>query len=426
MMSGSIRRNPKRMIVGNDGGVNLISRTAARPGTPRRCRFRSSTSGGRQPDAVPGRRRDAGSWHRARTESQPDRLIRAGRLARCRRRRGRLCRLRPIDPNIVYAGEYLGIITRYDHRTGEARNVSAWPENPSGHGGEDMRYRFQWTAPIAGSPHDPKVIYHGAQVIFRTTRRRPVAGTAISPDLTRNDKIETEVGGWADHRRQHRRRDYCTVFAIAESPSQKGVIWAGSDDGLVHVTRDGGKNWTNVTGGMPGFPSGPRSASSSLPRSTPHRLCRRRRPPARQPAVPISTRPAISAGRGRGSTARWRRRRISTPSARIPKARTAVSGDGAGVVLSTDDGQTWRSLQLNLPTVSVHDLIVKGDDLVLATHGRSLWVLDNIQPLRDYDAKVASEASVPVRPGGCDPMALRLRCVGNEWRTPQPAARRGD
>ena len=91
------------------------------------------------------------------------------RLARRRRRRSRPRRT-PIrrDPNIVYAGEYLGIITRYDHRTGESRNVSAWPENPSGHGGEDMKYRFQWTAPIAGSPHDPKVVYHGAQVVFRT------------------------------------------------------------------------------------------------------------------------------------------------------------------------------------------------------------------------------------------------------------------
>src|SRR5512141_1058939 len=157
------------------------------------------------------------------------------------------------DPNVVYAGEYLGIITRYDNRTGESRNVSAWPENPSGHGSEDMKYRFQWTAPIAASPHDANVLYHGAQVIFRTANGGQT-WEAISPDLTRNDKAKQKWSGGPSTGDNTGVETYDTVFAIAESPKQPGVIWAGTDDGLVQVTRDAGKTWTNVTAKMPGIP----------------------------------------------------------------------------------------------------------------------------------------------------------------------------
>ena len=131
---------------------------------------------------VPRRRRDAGSRHRAGAEPEP--APAASRLptgTASAAAKPATSSPTASDPDIVYAGEYLGIITRYDHRTGESRNVSAWPENPSGHGGEDMKYRFQWTAPIAASPHDPKVIYHGAQVIFRTTQRRPDVGRRSAP-----------------------------------------------------------------------------------------------------------------------------------------------------------------------------------------------------------------------------------------------------
>src|SRR6185295_10770650 len=148
---------------------------------------------------------------------------------------------------------YLGIITRYDDRTGESRNVSAWPENPSGHGGEDMKYRFQWTAPIAPSPHDPKTIYHGAQVIFRSTNGGQ-SWDVISPDLTRNDKSKQQWAGGPITGDNTGVETYDTVFVLAESPVQKGVIWAGSDDGLIHVSRDDGANWANVTSNIPGIP----------------------------------------------------------------------------------------------------------------------------------------------------------------------------
>ncbi len=140
------------------------------------------------------------------------------------------------DPNIVYAGEYLGIITRYDHRTGESRNVSAWPENPSGHGGEDMKYRFQWTAPIAAiaARSEGRLSRRAGRSSARATAAR--RGSVISPDLTRNDKSKQKWAGGPITGDNTGVETYGTVFAIAESPKQKGVIWAGSDDGLVHVT----------------------------------------------------------------------------------------------------------------------------------------------------------------------------------------------
>ena len=315
------------------------------------------------------------------------------------------------DPNIVYAGEYLGIITRYDHRTRQARNISAWPENPSGHGGEDMRYRFQWTAPIAASPHDPKTIYHGAQVIFRTSNGGQ-SWEVISPDLTRDDKSKQKWSGGPITGDNTGVETYCTVFAIAESPREAGVIWAGSDDGLVHVTRDGGKNWKNVTAGMPGFPEwgtvsmiepSPFDAATAYVAVDAHRL--------------DDMHPYLYKTSDYGST--WRRLDAGLASdiylhavREDPGKRGQLYlGTERGVMYSPDDGKTWRELKLNLPTVAVHDLVVKGDDLVVATHGRSIWILDDLQPLREMSASIAEQAVhlFPVAD------AIRWRLGGGVW-----------
>ena len=297
------------------------------------------------------------------------------------------------DPNIVYAGEYLGIITRYDYRTRESRNVSAWPENPSGHGAEDMTYRFQWTAPIAGSPHDPHVIYHGAQVIFKTTDGGQ-HWQAISPDLTRNDKSKQKWAGGPITGDNTGVETYDTVFAIAESPKQKDLIWAGSDDGLVHVTTDGGKNWTNVTKAMPGVPEwatvsiiepSPFDANTAYVVVDAHRL--------------DDTRPYLYKTTDLGKS--WTRLDGALPKdiylhsvREDPKKRGQLYlGTERGVMYSNDDGKSWQSLQLNLPTVAVHDLIVKDDNLVLATHGRSLWILDDLQPVRELTDRIAGESA---------------------------------
>jgi photosystem II stability/assembly factor-like uncharacterized protein len=381
-------KDPRRMIAANDGGVDISTNggeTWFAPPLPISQFYHVSTDT-RTPYQVAGAMQDLG------TAQGPSASLRGGIG---------LSDWRPVgggeaghvvsdasDPNIVYAGEYLGIITRYDERTGESRNVSAWPENPSGHGSEDMRYRFQWTAPIAPSPHDPKVIYHGAQVIFRTANGGQ-SWDVISPDLTRNDKAKQKWAGGPITGDNTGVETYGTVFAIAESPKQKGVIWAGSDDGLVHVTRDGGANWTNVTGAMEGFPEwgtvsliepSPFDPGTAYVVVDAHRL--------------DNMKPYLYKTTNFGQA--WTRLDATLPqdvylhAVREDPAKAGLLylGTERGVTFSTDAGANWRPLKLNLPTVAVHDLVVKGDDLVVGTHGRSVWILDDLQPVRELDAKV--------------------------------------
>ena len=294
------------------------------------------------------------------------------------------------EPNIIYAGEYLGIITRHDRRTGESRNVSAWPDNPSGWGGEDMKYRFQWTAPIHVSPHDARTVYHAAQVIFRTSNGGQ-SWDVISPDLTRNDKSKQKWSGGPITGDNTGVETWGTVFAVAESPKEKGVIWAGSDDGRVHITRDGGKNWTDVTGGMTGAPRlgtvsiiepSPFDAATAYVVLDNHRLA--------------DNRPYLYRTNDYGES--WRPLHATLPDdvylhvVREDPARRGhlYLGSERGVMYSHDEGATWRHLRLNLPTVAVHDLAVKGDDLVVGTHGRSIYILDDLQPVREMTGAVTT------------------------------------
>lgn len=384
-------KNPKRMIAANDGGVDMSNNggeTWFAPPLPI-SQFYHVAVDTRTPYYIAGAMQDLG------TAQGPSESLRGTSIALSDwhgvggGEAGHVVS-NPADPDIVYAGEYLGIITRYDDRTGESRNVSAWPDNPSGHGGEDMKYRFQWTAPIALSPHDPNVIYHGAQVIFRTTNGGQ-SWDVISPDLTRNDKSKQKWAGGPITGDNTGVETYGTVFAIAESPKQKGVIWAGTDDGLVQVTLDGGQNWTNVTAAMPGMPEW--GTVSLIEPSTfdvgtayvvvdAHRL--------------DNMRPYLYKTSDLGRT--WTRLDAGLPqnvylhAVREDPAKQGqlYLGTERGVMFSTDSGATWRDLRLELPVVAVHDLVVKGDSLVVGTHGRSIWILDDLQPVRELTAAVAS------------------------------------
>lgn len=300
----------------------------------------------------------------------------------------------PSDPNVVYAGEYLGIMTRYDHRTGEARNVSAWPDNPSGWAAKDMAYRFQWTAPIHISPHDPKTVYHGANVLFRT-RDGGQSWDVISPDLTRDDESKQQWSGGPITGDNTGVETYCTIFVIAESPREKGLIWTGSDDGLVHLTRDGGGiggKWENVTKNVPGMPEwGTVSmiepsrfdAGTAYLVVDAHRL--------------DDMRPYLWKTSDYGKS--WKRldkdlpRDVYLHSVREDPERKGMLylGTERGVAVSRDDGATWHSLRLNLPTVAVHDLAVKDGSLVVGTHGRSAWILDDLSIVRAISKSVTDK-----------------------------------
>jgi photosystem II stability/assembly factor-like uncharacterized protein len=295
----------------------------------------------------------------------------------------------PTDADIVYAGSYDGLITRFDKKTHQVQDISSWPLNPMGAGAADLKHRFQWTAPIMISPNDPKVVYHGGEAVFKTSDGG-MTWTAISGDLTRNDKTKQQSSGGPLTQDNTSVEYYDTVFALAESPIEKGLIWAGSDDGLLHVTRDGGKNWSNVTPKDFGewskvsiIEASPHSASTAYVAIDRH-LLDDYHPYLFKTADYGKTWTKIITGLPENSYAHAVRE--------DPKRKGLLyAGTENGIYISFDDGGHWQSLKLNLPTAPVHDLTIKGDDLIVATHGRAFWVLDDIAPLRQLNASSTTE-----------------------------------
>jgi photosystem II stability/assembly factor-like uncharacterized protein len=295
----------------------------------------------------------------------------------------------PRNPNIVYAGSYDGLITRFDKSDGQIQEISAWPLNPMGHAAVDLVHRFQWTAPIALSPEDPKVIYHGAEVIFKSTDAG-MSWEPISPDLTRNDKSKQQSSGGPITQDNTSIEYYDTVFAIAESPLEKGLIWAGTDDGLVQLTRDGGKNWSNVTPkDMPEWSMISLIDPSPHDRDTAYVAVDRHRLDDFRPYIYKTT----------GYGKQWTKLTNGIPATAYvhvvredPKQRGLLyAGTETGIFVSYDDGVRWQSLQLNLPQCPIDDLTVHDDDLIVATHGRAFWILDDITPLRQLQANTGDE-----------------------------------
>ncbi len=286
----------------------------------------------------------------------------------------------PADANIVYAGDYQGNITRFDRRTNQVKSINVSPELGDARGAAAMEHRFQWTAPIVTSPQDPNTIYYGGERIFKTSDGGD-HWEAISGDLTRNDKSKQQPSGGPITIDDTGTEYYDTVFSIAPSPVTKGVIWAGTDDGLVQLTRDEGKNWSNVTPkDLPAW------SRISLIEASPHDAAAAYVAVDRHQNDDVA--PYIYKTADYGST--WTRITTGIPDRSFvravredPKRKGLLyAGTERGVYVSFDDGAHWRSLQMNLPIVPVHDLVVKNDDLVLATHGRSFWILDDISPLR--------------------------------------------
>ncbi len=299
----------------------------------------------------------------------------------------------PRDPNVVYVGAVGsspgggGALQRYDHRTRQIRLVTVWPEIYYGWGARDQKYRFAWTFPIVFSPHDPGTLYATGNLVFRT-RDEGSSWEPISPDLTRQDPTKLEASGGPLTKDTSGAEHYGTVYAFAECPHERGVLWAGSDDGLVHVSRDGGKNWKNVTP-----PELPEWSLIATLEPSPH---------ARGTVYVAATRYKIDDYRAylyktEDYGATWRALAGGFPAGEISRvvredpARRGLLyvGTETGIVVSGDDGGTWQRLPGNLPVAPGYDLAVKNGDLVAATHGRSFWILDDLTPLREGRAQSA-------------------------------------
>ncbi|MBA3948768.1 MAG: glycosyl hydrolase, partial [Acidobacteria bacterium] len=414
--------NTKRMINANDGGVDISVDGGATWYAPRLpiSQFYHVSVDNRVPYRISGAMQDLGTAQLPSNSLESQGITSAHWYDVGGGEAGHVVS-KADDPNIVYAGEYLGIITRYDHTTRQSRHVGAWPENMSGHGGEDMKYRFQWTAPIAPSPHDPNVIYHAAQVLFRSTDGGQ-SWTVISPDLTTNDKERQKWSGGPLTGDNTGVETWTTIFAVTESPREKGLIWAGSDDGLVHVTRDAGATWTNVTSKIAGMP---RDGTVSLIEPSPH--------DAATAYVVVDAhrlddmKPYLFKTSDYGQT--WRRldggldKDVYLHAVREdPKRRGLLYlGTERGVMASMDDGRSWRSLKLNMPTVAVSDLVVKDDDLVVGTNGRSIWILDDLQVVRDLSADVQAKTVHLFAPA--DAVNWGYASGNREWPAGQNPAR---
>ena len=303
--------------------------------------------------------------------------------------------VRPDNPNVVYSGGIGssagggGNLLRSDHALGDhIELITVWPEETWGWAPKDEKYRFHWTYPIVISPHDPDVLYCTGNLVFRSTNEGQ-SWEAISPDLTRNDPDKLEVsGGPVTVQGVSGAETYCTIFAFTESSHERGVFWAGSDDGLIHISRDGAQTWENVTP-----PDLPEWTTVAFIEVSHHDAATAYVAAYRYKLDDYS--PYLYKTEDYGKT--WRKITDGiepedfTRVIREDPVRRGLlyAGTEFGLYVSFDGGDSWRKLQLNLPIAPLYDLAVKGDELVACTHGRSFWILDDVTPLRQADERTA-------------------------------------
>jgi photosystem II stability/assembly factor-like uncharacterized protein len=296
----------------------------------------------------------------------------------------------PNDPEIIYANDNSGILTRYDHRTNNLRDASIYPLDVSGNGAENLKFRHGWTEPVLVSRYDSNVLYTATQFVMKSADQGR-SWKSISPDLTRNDKSKQKPSGGPITLDITSVEYFDTVFTVAESPRQRGLLWAGTDDGLIQLTRDDGGAWQNVTPkDMPAWSMVSLIEASSHDAGTAYAAIDRHKLDDLKPLI----------YRTHDFGKSWTRIVTGIPDGAYVRAvredpirpGLLYAGTELGVYVSLDDGAHWQSLQLNLPTVPVHDLAVKDADLVAATHGRAFWILDDVSPLRQA-SEVSAEAS---------------------------------
>ncbi|MCY3707607.1 MAG: glycosyl hydrolase [Caldilineaceae bacterium] len=311
--------------------------------------------------------------------------------------------VKPDDSDIVYVGAVGsspgggGALQRYDHRTKQIRLVTVWPEPFSGFGPKEMKYRFPWTFPILFSPHDTNVLYTCGNHVFRTTDEGS-SWEILSPDLTRNDESKLEASGGPLTLDTSGAEHYCTISTFIESAHQKGLFWAGSDDGLIHISEDGGGSWRDVTPpDLPEWSFVTVIEPSAHDPSTVYVAATRYKLDDYSPYLFKTTDLGQS----------WQRLDAGFPQKEITRMLRAdperegllYVGTESGIFVSFDDGGSWQRMPGNLPVAPVYDMIVKEGDLVVATHGRSFWVLDDLTPLRQVGSlKDADEGEARLFP----------------------------
>ena len=304
-----------------------------------------------------------------------------------------------VDPgnnDVVYGGSYGGFLTRVDHSNEQVRAVNVWPDNPMGYGAEGMRYRFQWNFPIFFSPHNPKKLYAASNHLHTSTNGGQ-SWEVISPDLTRNDSSKLISSGGPITKDNTGVEYYCTIFAAVESLHEEGVIWTGSDDGLVYITKDGGQNWTDVTpSGLPEwiminslevdpFNKGGLYLAATMYKSGDYR------PYLYRTLDYGNTWEKITDGIDPGHFTRVIR-------ADPGRKGLLYCGTESGMYISYDDGQSWQVWALNLPMVPITDLAIKNKNLIAATQGRSFWIIDDLTPLHEFSPEMESMSSLLFTP----------------------------
>jgi photosystem II stability/assembly factor-like uncharacterized protein len=289
----------------------------------------------------------------------------------------------PKDSEIIFAGSYDGLTTRYDHHTDQLRDVNPYPNNPMGWGAGDIKYRFQWNFPLVFSPHDGSTLYAAANVLFKSMNEGQ-SWEVISPDLTRNDKSKQGASGGPITKDNTSIEYYDTIFTVMESPVTAGTIWSGSDDGLVYVTRDGGKNWSNVTPPKDMMPewiqinlldASPFDAGTAYVAATMYKF--------------DDYKPYLYKTSDYGKT--WKKITNGIPDGAFTrviredpdKRGLLYAGTETGIYVSFDDGANWQSMQFDLPVTPITDLVIqkRERELVAATEGRSFWIFDDLPML---------------------------------------------
>ncbi|WP_272972808.1 VPS10 domain-containing protein [Croceibacter atlanticus] len=282
----------------------------------------------------------------------------------------------PENNDIVYGGSYDGFLTRVNHDKNTVRSISVWPDNPMGHGAEDMKYRFQWNFPIEFSKHNPDRLYTFSNRVH-VTEDEGQSWKVISPDLTRNDPEKLKSSGGPITQDNTSVEYYCTIFAAQESPLKEGLLWVGSDDGLVHVTRNGGETWDNVTPkNMPEWTMINSIEPSAFDEGTCYVAGTRYKWGDFQPYLYKTTDYGKSWTKITNGINEEHFTRVLRED---PKQKGLLyAGTETGMYISFNDGKNWNPFQLNLPIVPITDLTIKDNNLIVATQGRSLWIIDDL------------------------------------------------